>query len=129
MEGNKLNYKKEEVVYFATDDGCYSIRKFDWNRLKRLTLKSDQKKANLPVIYSILYGVSASAGVSIIPLVFADNLPSWVTPLYIIITIFSLGIAILLTNMDKSDNKNKDADLNEIKTEMEEIEKLYNEQV
>lgn len=129
MEGNKLNYKKEEVVYFATDDGCYSIRKFDWNRLKRLTLKSDQKKANLPVIYSILYGVSASAGVSIIPLVFADNLPNWVTPLYIIITIFSLGIAILLTNMDKSDNKNKDADLNEIKTEMEEIEKLYNEQV
>ena len=106
MEGNKLNYKKEEVVYFATDDGCYSIRKFDWNRLKRLTLKSDQKKANLPVIYSILYGVSASAGVSIIPLVFADNLPNWVTPLYIIITIFSLGIAILLTNMDKSDNKN-----------------------
>lgn len=125
MDGNTLNYKKEETVYVATDDGSYSIRKFDWNRLRRLITKEPKREVNLTVVYSILYGIAGSAGVSIIPLCFANNLPSWVTPLYIISTIFCLGVGIVFTILDKKKINNRDIDLNEVKLEMDEIEKLY----
>lgn len=130
MEENKLNYKKDETVYLPSDDGCYSIRKFDWSRIKR-KVDNTGKKVNIDfkLFYSILYGVGGSAGLSIIPIAFADKLPSWVTPLYVIITLFSVGIAIILTVMDSKVKKNKEIDLKEIITEMEEVEKMFPKQI
>jgi hypothetical protein len=125
MDGNALNYKKEETVYVPLDDGNYSIRKFDWNRLRRLVTKEPKKEINLTVVYSILYGITGSAGVSIVPICYANNLPSWVTPLYFLVTLFCLIGAIIFTVMDKKSTYNRSVDLNEIKLEMDEIEKLY----
>ncbi len=125
MDGNAFNYKKEETVYIASDDGSYSIRKFDWNRIKRLVTKEPKTQVNLTIIYSILFGIAGSSGVSILPICYADNLPNWVTPLYVLGTIFCLGGAILLAKMDKKSTHNKDLDYNELKAEMDEIEKLY----
>lgn len=126
MEENKLNVKKDETVYLASDDGCYSIRKFDWNRIRRkLTSTKNKKTVDFKLIYSILYGVAGSAGLSIIPVLYADGLPSWVTPLYILTTIFSLGVAIVLTVINKNNVENSKVDLNEIETEMNEIEKMF----
>lgn len=129
MEENKLNYKKDETVYLPSDDGCYSIRKFDWSRIKRKVDNTGKKNnVDFKLFYSILYGVGGSAGLSIIPIAFADNLPNWVTPLYIIITFFSIGVAIILTVMDSKVQKNKEIDLNEIITEMDEVEKMFPKQ-
>lgn len=129
MEENKLNYKKDETVYLPSDDGCYSIRKFDWSRIKRKVDNTGKKdNVDFKLLYSILYGVGGSAGLSIIPMAFAENLPNWVTPLYIIITIFSIGVAIILTVMDSKVQKNKEIDLNEIITEMDEVEKMFPKQ-
>jgi hypothetical protein len=125
MDGNTFNYKKEETVYIASDDGNYSIRKFDWNRLKRLVSKEQKVQLNLKVVYSILYGVAGSLGVSILPICFADNLPIWVAPVYIISTIFCIAGAIITNVIDHNSDQNKDIDLSEIRTEMAEIEKLY----
>jgi hypothetical protein len=69
--------------------------------------------------------VGASAGLSIIPIAFSDNLPKWVTPLYIILTIFSIGVAIILSAMDEKIQKNKEIDLFEILTEMDHVEKMF----
>ena len=129
MAENKLNYKKDESVYLPSDDGSYSIRKFDWNRIKRIVDNTgNEKDINFKVIYSILYGVGGSTGISIIPILFADNLPAWVIPLYIIGALFSIGIAVVLTLMDNKTKKNKELDINEIKTEMEELENLFPQQ-
>lgn len=130
MEENKLNYKKDETVYLLSDDGCYSIRKFDWSRIKR-KIDNTGKKDNVDfkLFYSILYGVGGSAGLSILPIAYADNLPSWVTPFYVIISFFGIGLAIVLTVMDSKLNKNKDIDLTEIKAEMEEVERMFPKQI
>jgi hypothetical protein len=125
MDKNKFNYSKEETVYIAADDSYYSIRKFDWKRLKRLASKEQIKNVNLTIIYSILFGFAGSTGVSIIPLYYADNLPGWVTPIYIFISLICIGVAILLVILDKTIQKTQNADIDEIKIEMEEIEKLY----
>lgn len=130
MEENKLNYTKDETVYLPSDDGCYSIRKFDWNRIKRKVCNFGQKEnIDFKLYFSILYGVGASAGFSIIPITFSDNLPVWVTPLYILITFFSIGIAIVLTVMDTKMKKNREIDIEEIEAEMNEVEKMFPKQL
>lgn len=130
MEEKKLNYKKDETVYLPSDDGCYSIRKFDWSRIKRKIDNTGSKdNVDFKLSYSILYGVGGSAGLSILPIAYAENLPSWVTPLYVIISIFGIGTAFILNVMDNKLDKNKDIDLTEIKEEMEEVEKMFPKQI
>jgi len=126
MEENKFNYKKDETIYLPSNDGCYSIRKFDWNRIKRKVIYTGEKKEiDFKLWYSILYGIGGSAGLSIIPITFTKDLPDWTKPLYIIISIFSVLIAILFTIMNSRFKKNKEVDLIEIKNEMEEVEKMF----
>jgi len=127
MQGDKLNYTETTTVHLPTDDGYYSIRKFDWKRLRRIVSKEPKKEINLPNIYSILYGITGSAGLSILPIYYADNLPSWVTPLYIIVTLFSFVFAFLLTIADKIEAGNKATDFKELIVEMEAIENQYKE--
>jgi hypothetical protein len=126
MAENKLNVKKDETVFLSSNDGCYSIRKFDWNRVRRkLTTTKNKKTTDFKLIYSILYGVAGSAGLSTIPVLYATGLPNWVIPLYILTAIFSLGVAITLTIINKNNVENNKVDLNEIETEMNEIEKMF----
>jgi hypothetical protein len=126
MEENKLNYKKDETIYLPSNEGCYSIRKFDWNRIKRKVIYTGEKKeVDFKLWYSILYGVGASAGLSIIPIAYTNDLPSWTKPLYIIVALFSILIAIVFTIMNSRFKNNKMVDLIEIKNEMEEVEKLF----
>lgn len=120
---------REEVIYSAADTDCYSIRVFDWNRLKGLATRSQQKRINLQIIYSILYGIAGTTGFSIIPLTYSEGIPNWVVPLYVLITIFSFFFAVILTFMDRYDTGKKVSDLDEIKAHMEDIERLYIKQI
>lgn len=126
MEKNKFNYQKDETVYLPSDDGCYSIRKFDWNRIKeRITSFGQKKNIDFSKFSSILYGVGFSAGLSIIPINLADNVPSWVNPFYVSITFFSIVVAILFTIIDSKTKKNNEIDIKEIEKEMVAVEKMF----
>ena len=126
MEENKFNYKKDETIYLPSNDGCYSIRKFDWNRIKRKVVCTGEKKfLDFKLWYSIFYGVGTSAGLSIIPIAFTKDLPSWTTSLYINVTFFSFLVAIVFTFMNSKFSKNRELDITEIKNEMEEVEKMF----
>jgi len=120
-----INIQKEETVYVAKNDGSYSIRRIDWERIKRMVDNPNQKEISYDIFYSILFGVAGSSGVSIIPIAFATNLPSWVTPAYVIMTISCLTIGIVFKIIDSKTTSNKKIKIDEIRTEMDEIEKLY----
>jgi hypothetical protein len=123
----QLSFTKEETVFIAADEGCYSIRKIDWDRIKRLVNKTPKKEINYSIYFSILFGIAGSSGVSIVPILFADNLPSWVAPTYIIVTIVCLVLGFIFKNYESINKRNKEVDINEIKIELDEIEKLYNQ--
>lgn len=119
-----MKEKKLALTINIRNAGC--LGKFDWNRIKKkITISKDKKFTDFKLIYSILYGVAGSAGLSIIPVTFSTGLPSWVIPLYILTTIFSLGVAIVLTHIDKKSQKNKKINLEEIETEMGDIEQMF----
>jgi hypothetical protein len=130
MEGNKFNYKKDEIVYLPSDDGCYSIRRFDWNRIKGKVISFGQKRnISFNTISSILYGIGGSAGLSIIPINMADNVPAWINPFYGLITFFSILVAIIFTIIDSKTKKNNHIDIKEIEKEMEAVEKMFLKQI
>ena len=120
-----INIQKEETVYVAKNDGCYSIRKIDWDRIKRMVDQPQTKEVSYSIYYSILFGVAGSSGVSILPIAFSNNLPSWVAPTDVITTLACLLVAIIFKSQEKNTRTERKAKINEIKTEMDEIEKLY----
>ncbi len=49
-----------------------------------------------PMVYSIAFAVGATAGLSILPIAFAD-LPSWVMTVYIVICSLGIGVGAVCT--------------------------------
>jgi len=96
MTNKPLNWKPDLAIAVPSDDHLIAIHNSDWQRLRRHTTHIRPKAHNLSTCYSILFGVAASTGPSIIPIAISNELPPWVTPLYISAFITSLVLAIVL---------------------------------
>ena len=127
MSNQDLNVtSKHQITLPSTEsEKRIAIRFIDWNRLKRYIDEKQESIFNLSIPYSILYGVSGSAGLSLIPLFFSTGLPSWTIPLYICITLFSLLCAIIFNILDYTFKKKVCEDKKNISTEMIEIENTF----
>jgi len=68
------------------------IRTADWERLKRRCNQITSPPQWLTVTYSLLFGISASAALSIIPIAYAQGLPTFSLPLY---TVGTIATAVL----------------------------------
>jgi len=104
-----------------------AVRIFDWKRLKNNIEKLLSYDSDLSTIYSILFGISGSAGLSIIPIYMTNDLPSWITPAYIIVFLFSLFTAIIFFYLDikARDKLLKDKKL--VVEDIESIEKFFDD--
>jgi hypothetical protein len=108
------------------------IRRTDWVRIRRRVRDLTGRTKGVPrldVIYSILFGVSGTAALSIYPISLTvsltQNAPPWIVPLYWIVTIFSLAGAILCVALDRGLSKARDDQATEIDQDMEEIERPF----
>ena len=96
MTNKSLNWKPDIPIAVPSDDHLIAIHDSDWQRLRRHATYIQPKVHNLSTCYSILFGVAASTGPSVIPIAISNDLPSWVTPLYLIVFLSSLFLAIVL---------------------------------
>src|SRR5687767_11195978 len=97
----KWNRSDDISVPVSDSERRYAIRKADWERLKRNLSECTDESSSLPVWYSILFGVSGSAGLSIFPIAITKDLSPWVTPLYVIIFIAAGVLAFALVGVEK----------------------------
>ena len=102
-------------------EGWFAIRASDWQRIRRRVSRATSRTAKLPVIYSILFGVAASSGLSIIPIASTEDLPSWVTPVYVCVCVFSFLTACVFVWFDNKNQSEKESELQHIQEDMEEI--------
>lgn len=123
-----LNWKREDHILLPSVDQekRMAIRVLDWERLKRKLSTVDEPIQKIAVVYSILFGVSASSGLSIIPLFMSEGLPAWVIPLYGCVCIFSLISAFIFVGIDWKFRSKKKSDIQEINKDFEDIESLFN---
>jgi hypothetical protein len=98
-----LNWKREESIDLPMpeSEGRLAIRHQDWNRIKTKIQRFDTKGSSLPVIYSVLFGVAGSAGLSIIPISSTKDLSPWVTPFYVLLLIFSLLCGLVFVFVER----------------------------
>jgi hypothetical protein len=122
-----LNWRRDEpiAVPLAMKEKRLAIRQQDWHRLKNKIARIDNKPTPLSIWYSILFGVSVSAGLSIIPIYVTKDLPAWVFPLYICIFVFSFLCAIALVLVDKKVATRVAIDCQDIVVEMKDIEAVF----
>jgi len=95
-------------------------------KIKRLVNNLSKPSKFISIVYSILFGISGSAFLTLIPLKNTSNLGTWVISLYLIIAIASLILAIIFLIVEKRLLKDESKSVGDINTEFEEIESLYN---
>ena len=91
-----------------------------WDRLiQRLnTLKTGFRP--WAVAYSVLFGIGATAGLSIIPLAISEA-PSWAVPTYVAVCVSSIVIGVSFIFVDRSLIKHQSLHISQLAGEMEQI--------
>jgi uncharacterized membrane protein (DUF106 family) len=128
MSNQPLNINANQQISIPYSEKRIDIRTIDWSRIKKYISQSEEKYIDFSIIYSILYGIAGSTGVTLMPLFSSNGLKSWLIPLYICVSVFSLVCAIIFTIVNSAIRRNKKEAKNNIRDEMEEIEKEFNDE-
>ncbi len=122
-----LNWKREESIDLPIpeSEGRLAIRHQDWKRIKTKIQRFDTKSSSLPVIYSVLFGVAGSAGLSIIPIAKSRDLSPWVAPLYVCLFLFSLLCGLVFVLVERRLKLKDQTTQTDIFEEMCEIEGMF----
>lgn len=125
-----LNWKREEFIAVPSLDRekRMAIRCSDWERLKRRLSRVADPVPRLSVVYSILFGIAATSGFSIIPIAASEDLPSWVTSLYICVCASSFLCGCVFVWIDRKVRSGKESELQDIKADMNDIEGMFESQ-
>jgi len=122
-----VNWNRAESISVPAPDreGRLAVRRADWDRIKRSLANCTRKPSLLPVWYSILFGVSGSAGLTIVPLLVTKDLPAWVLPAYIIATLASGLMAWILVRLDKERETTSGSEIALIQSDMKDVESAF----
>ena len=101
------------------------IRYMDWERVKGRVSHMGHPLPRLPIAYSVFFGISATAGLSLIPLASAGDLPTWVMIVYGSVTFGALGIAAVCVYLDRRLRSEARSDAAECLSDMEGIESTF----
>jgi hypothetical protein len=105
-----------------------AIRRLDWARIRRNLLRCNEPQPSLSVWYSICFGIAGSAGFSIIPIGATKDLPAWVWPLYICVTVATGALGVLLVWLDRRLNQQRRSQIADLDADMDEIERTFGSQ-
>jgi len=122
-----LNWKRAETIDLPMpeNEGRLAIRHQDWRRLRIRIQRMENRGSNLAVVYSIFLGVAGSAGLSILPISQTKDLPSWVTPLYVCVFVFSALCGLVFVMVERGLRKKARTAQTDIIEEMSDIEGTF----
>jgi hypothetical protein len=101
------------------------IRCADWDRLKERLSQVSNPIPHLRVAYSVIYGIAATAGLTIIPLTMTEGLSPWVIPLYGCVCFFGVLCGSIFVWLDERIHSIRKTQISDIAKDMEEIERVH----
>ena len=124
---NEINITRDMAITVPSGDSesCMAIRRYDWERINDRLLQLKDYNSKLPIVYSILFGVAASSGVTIIPLTSSEGLSPWVIPFYVCLSVFSLICACVFVYADKKNKTEAESNIQIILKDMQSLGDLY----
>ena len=106
----------------SDDDRHLVLRRTDWSHLKGSLGKLQEARPNLSVWYAVAFAAAAVASASILPVSSARDLPLWVTPLYVCVSLSCVIIGTVLVWLDKRFGQEIRGRIREIEADIREIE-------
>lgn len=128
-ENQTLSVKRDQSISLpaSSQERRLAIRYLDWDRCKRKLKKIRQRVPKLHLVYSFLFGITATSGFSL--LTFSTQtetkLPTWGYPLYSLIFVFSLVTAIVFVYVDRRIGFDKQSEIDDIIEDMKSIEETF----
>jgi hypothetical protein len=117
--------KDPVIVPPQNSDGRIAIRLSDWCRIKTKLSGVVKPAPDLSGVYNVLFGISGSALLSLIPLAVARGLPAWVTPLYLYFFVFSLLCALVLVRANQDVRRSRRSSVAEILADIKAIDQTF----
>jgi hypothetical protein len=118
---------REQIVFPSPDrERRLLIRTADWKRIKDCASEAaGSSRGWLLMVASALYGIGATAGLSMIPLAGVREVAPWIMPLYACIAFFSLLTAVVFTAVDCRSRSQEKRWAERLKQDMLDIESLF----
>ena len=104
------------------EDQQMTLRRSDWLHLKGSLSKLHEARPNLSVWYAVCFAIAAAAGASIYPVAVAANLPPWVAPLYVCVTLSCIIIGATLAWLERRYGREMRLRIRDIDVDIREIE-------
>jgi hypothetical protein len=117
---DSYNLTRDENLLWPSSvtDQPLAIRRSLLEGLNRSINRCDSPSNWIGYLSSFFLAVFATAGLSIIPLYYAQGLNLWVVPLYVVITIASVILGITFFLLDQRDKHRSNQDIKVVKDEM-----------
>lgn len=128
-ENQTVTLKRDQSISLPSpsQERSLAIRYLDWNRCKMKLRRISQRVPRLHLVYSFLFGITASSGFSL--LTFSTQtetkLPAWGYPLYSLIFVFSLVTAIVFVYVDRRIGLDKQSEIDDVIEDMKSIEETF----
>jgi hypothetical protein len=106
----------------SDEDQQMSLRRSDWLHLRASLAKLNEARPNLTVWYAVCFAIAAAAGASIYPVAVAGNLPPWVAPLYVCVTLSCFIIGATLAWLERRFGREMRMRIRDIDVDIREIE-------
>jgi len=74
------------------------------------------------VWYSVLFGIAGSAATTVVPLGWAQGLPTWVVPTYIVVACAAALLAGILAALDRKVSSMRASKVSDLNTDLDEVE-------
>jgi hypothetical protein len=120
-----LRRKDPLIVPPKNSDGRIAIRVSDWRRIKAKLSRAAKLAPDFSGVYNVLFGISGSALLSLVPLAVARGLPAWVTLLYLCFFVSSLLCALVLVWANKDVRRSRRSSVAEILADIKEIDQTF----
>lgn len=102
-----------------------AIRIADWKSIRQSVSELDSPFPRLEVAFSILFAISATAGVSVVPISYSQGLPWWVTPFFGVVFLSTLLTGLVCVFLDRRLGKRRKGLAESLCVRMDEIEKAF----
>ncbi len=128
-ESSGVTWKREESITVPSSgyEKRIAIRYLDWERCKRKLQKIQKDKPRLDLVFSFLFGITATSGFTIATFYAQPNidLPNWAYPFFSLLLAFSLVTGFVFVYLDRKLGQVRESDIKEIVDDMDGIEKTF----
>jgi hypothetical protein len=127
VTSSELKFTREERISIPSSDSerRMGVRCADWDRIKKRLSQLYNPIPHLRIAYSVVYGVAATAGLTIIPLTITEGLSPWVIPFYGCVCLFGFICATVFVFIDRRIYSIKTTQISDIIADMDDVEKAH----